>query len=159
MTEPEIPDETIVAVPEAAPATRLGLGVLASVVVVAVGVALWVVLVKSLDKEYFGVSVAIGLLVGYALREVSRRSDLLVRVLAVLLTAVACVVGTLMSQAAVKGQTVSIAHLPKVAYLTFVGALVVAYISATPPKPKKVAAPPTPAEPVDPGEGSVDVDG
>jgi len=141
---------------ETVPATRLGLALLAGVGVIAVGVALWAVLVKSLDKEYFGVSVAIGLLVGYVLREVSRRSDLLVRGLAVLLTAVTCVVGTLVSHA-VADVTTGIGDLPWVAYATFAGALVVAYISATPPKPKKAATPPPPVEPVD--EGSVDVDG
>lgn len=147
-TPQDLPEET--APVEAAPTSRLGLGVLASLGVVAAGIGLWVVLLKSLDKEYFGVTVLIGLLVGYVLREVSRRSDMLVRVLAVVLTAVACVAGTLISRAAYLPDGQSLTKIPGMAYATFAAALVVAYISAVPSKPKKAATPPpAPADPVD----------
>ncbi len=153
----DLPEET--APVDAAPKSRLGLGVLASLVVIAAGIGLWTVLLKSLDKEYFGVTVLIGLLVGYVLREVSRRSDVPVRILAVVLTAVACVAGTLISRAIYLPEGQSLTKMQGIGpYLTFGMALVVAYISAVPSKPKKAATPPAPAEPVDDG-GSVDVDG
>lgn len=174
MTEPDPHDdpnvrddvEVMTDAPVVAPrrASRLLLGVLAGLAVALAGVALWAVLYTKMEKDYVGVSVVIGLLVGYVVREVSRRADIPVRVIAALITAAACLLGTVVAEVA---YTASQYHFPfwdllkdqlphtfqrlgkrnALTFVIYVAAIAVAFLSASPPRPKRVAAPPPPAEP------------
>jgi hypothetical protein len=145
---------------EAAPgpgAGRLLLGLLAAIVVAALGVVLWSTIYAVREREYIGVAVLIGLLAGYTLRAVSRRSDILTRVLAGVVTALACVAGTIFGQVAYVSHHFGVAYwpllkkdLPKtfdvlkhrtgVSWAVFAAAIVIAFLAAAPQKPKKEKA-------------------
>lgn len=152
----------IAAAPPRPGAGRLLLGLLAALVVGAVGVAAWAGIYASREKEYIGVAVIIGLLAGYAMRAVSGRSDLLPRLLAVVVTALSCVAGSLAGEVAFVAHRYGAAfwpllrhdadkwwsvmrHRSGIAWVVFAAALVIAFLAAGPQKPKKekaVAEPP-----------------
>ena len=152
-------------------AGRWLLGIAASVAVILVGSALWALVYDWRNQEYVGVSVLIGLTLGWVLRTVIGRSDLPVRVLAVVLTAVGIVVGTVVGAAWFAAST----NLPgiggfwdvlpdvaphwwdiltdkdrdQITYVIFAAALALAYLSAGPQSSKKKkAAEVTPLEDV-----------
>jgi hypothetical protein len=144
-----------------APRTRLPLGILAGLGVALAGVAAWSLLYALAGRDYVGISVVFGLLIGYVVREVSRRTDLLPRVAAAVLAAALCVVG---STAALAANTAHEFHQPftrilgdllphtfeilkdrnVLTFAIFAAAVVVAFVSAAEPKPKKAKAGPPP---------------
>jgi len=89
-------DETSVGAPvvtTAPPASRLLLATVAALAVAAVGVAAWAGLFLATNKEFPGVTVVFGLLIGYVVSRVSRRGDVVAGIVAALVTAVLCLVG------------------------------------------------------------------
>lgn len=152
----------------AGPGGNLALGVLAAVAVAALGVLLWTVLLLSGVKwNVAGITVIAGLAAGYLIRRVSGRSGLGVRATAAVIIAVAAVVGTVTSVLAFTSHSYKIGfgtllkhykyrdtftllkHLPARTLVIYAAAVVIAFLSAGPQKPK--AAKPGPAtEPVAP---------
>jgi hypothetical protein len=147
----------------AAPRGRLALGIVAGLVAGVVAVAAWVALSAAMDRDYVGIVVVFALVIGWLVREVSRRSDVPARVVAAVITAAVCLVG---STAAVAGDVASDYDVPFFrvfkdllpdtftlitkrgwwAWVIFAAAVVVAFLSAAPaqqPKGKraKSAAP------------------
>lgn len=157
----------------APPRSRLPLATLAGLGVVVAGLVAWTLLYFALDRDYVGISVVVALVVGYVVREVSGRSDIPPRVVAALLTVVLCVVGAVSSASVgiVEDETFAALDLQwwptfrglmkepwtvlesqrAITWAIFGAAVVVAFLSAGPAKPKKgaVAAPAPAAEPVD----------
>lgn len=161
--------------PVAAPKTRLLLGALAGLGVALLGIVAWVVLYLTTDRDFPGITVVTALLIGYVVREVSRRSDVPARLVSALLAAVMCLVGAVaaISALVVKDTPVGEAagfvetfrglmpHVfdvvndryqprPWLTWLIFGAAVLVAYFSTAPAKPKKGAATAAPAEPAAP---------
>lgn len=92
--------DTALAAPVAAGgAKRWLLAIVASLVVIVAGAALWAGVYEWRGQEYVGVGVLIGLSVGWLLRVITKRSDIVVRLVAVLLTALGIVVGTVVANA------------------------------------------------------------
>lgn len=157
----------------AAPAPGAGkvvVATLAALVVAAVGVAVWAFIYAQAEREYVGVAVVIGLTVGWVMRVVSGRSTLPVRVIAVLVTAIACVLGTLFGDAAYTAKefdadffTVlgdiapdtfdTLSKRPALSFVIFAAGMVLAFLSAGPQKTKegrvKNAPQVAPIEPLD----------
>jgi hypothetical protein len=168
-TSDPMADDAAPYVPPAAPAPGAGkvvLGVLAALLVAALGVALWAFVYAQMEREYVGVAVVIGLAVGWVIRVVSGRSTLPVRIVAVVVTAVACVAGTLFGDAAYTAKqfkadffTVlgdiapdtfdTLSKRPVLSFVIFAAGMVLAFLSAGPQKPKKSAPQVAPVEPVD----------
>lgn len=156
-------DMTVDAEPPA-PKTRMVLGTLAGLGVALVGVGVWALLYRQLDKDFPGVSVVFALIIGYVVREVSRRSDLVPRIVASVLTAVLIVVGSVIALSAwetsdwqerglpVSFQDVLEERFPQafellgnqrpLTLVIFGAAVVVAFLSAAPPRPKQVKTAP-----------------
>lgn len=140
--------------------SRLVLGTLAGAGAVLLGIVVWSLLYAYTKRDYVGVSVVFGLLVGYVVREVSRRSDLVPRIVAAVLTAILCVFGSVIALVAntvrvypgekffdVLGNTLPntfeiVSKRNALTYVIFVAAVVVAFLSAGPSKPKAPAAAP-----------------
>jgi hypothetical protein len=137
----------------AEPAGRLALGILAGVLVALLGIAVWAIVYAKAEREFVGVSVVTGLAIGWTIRTVSRRSTMLVRIVAVLLTAAVCVGGTLAGEVAFTSKTYHmgfwkllgdvapdtydlLSKRPVLTFGVFVAALVLAYLAAAPQKPK-----------------------
>lgn len=80
-------------------AKRWLLAIAASLLAIVVGAAVWAAVYDWRDQEYVGVSVLIGLAVGWLMRVITKRSDIVVRLVAVLLTALGIVVGTVVAAA------------------------------------------------------------
>ena len=133
---------------------RLLLAILLSLVVAAAGIAAWSVIYVEAEREYVGVSVVIGLIVGYVVRLVSGRNTIPARLIAVLITALTCVVGTVAAEAAFTANTYGIGFMkvfqdilpdalelmsrrPALTLAIFAAALVLAFMSASPQEPKK----------------------
>ncbi|HVF06127.1 MAG TPA: hypothetical protein VNA20_14895 [Frankiaceae bacterium] len=133
---------------------RLVAAILASLGVVVVGVALWSYIYVQAEREYVGVSVVIGLIVGYVMRLVSGRSTVPVRIIAVLITALACVLGTVAGEAAFTANAYDasffdlfkdilpdsfelVKRRPGLTFAIFGAALVLAFLSASPQDSKK----------------------
>lgn len=153
-----------VAEPVAAPKSRMLLGTLAGLVVVVLGIAAWGALYAALDRDYVGITVVLALLIGYVVREVSRRSDLPPRIVSALLTALLCLVGSISAVAVglvllpeytesywptftrlmERPQDVLKEHNP-LTWAIFGAAVVAAFFSAMPPKPKKTKGAPAAA--------------
>lgn len=141
----------------APPPARWPLAIVAALVVGAVGVVVWGVASALFTRALVGMSVLVGLLVGYVVREVSRRSNLPARIVAVAVTAVVCFAGAFVGDAAYVSadtKTFGVRDLldsykakpfehfkdrPKLQFLIFAVALVVAYLAAGPAKPKAAA--------------------
>jgi hypothetical protein len=140
---------------------RIVLAILAALVVGAIGVAVWGILYATFKREYVGIAVVIGLLVGYVVREVSGRSTIGVRLLASLLTAVACVAGTVVGETAYTAKVYGLPFWDLIDRATkdtwallqdrtllqfgvYAAALVIAFLAAGPKKetPKKGAPDP-----------------
>lgn len=158
------------------PKARWPLAILAGLGTGLLGVVLWAFVFMQFDREYVGVAVIIGLVVGWVIRTVSRRSTVAARVAAVLITAVTCVLGTVIGEVAYTAKFYDadfgkllgdvlpdtfnvVKDRPAVTLGIFVVALVLAWLSAGPQKekPKKQRAsastlPPAPAP--DPQDGS-----
>lgn len=146
----------------APPKSRLVLGTLAGLGAVLLGIVVWSLLYAFAKRDYVGVSVVFGLLIGYVVREVSRRSDLTPRIIAAVLTALLCVFGSVIAQVA---NTARVFHasfwdllvdlLPDtftivskrnaLTFVIFAAAVIVAFLSAGPSKPKAPAVDPRPA--------------
>ncbi len=139
---------------DAEPKARWPLAILAGIGTLLAGFVVWSLVYIIGGKEYVGVAVVVGLVVGWALRVVSRRSTIPVRVVAVLLTAVACVYGPLVASAAFSAVELDegffdifgrafpnaftvLGNQPWQVKLIFVAALVLAWMSASPQKPKQ----------------------
>jgi hypothetical protein len=155
-----------------APSGNLALAVLAAVGACAVAVVLWTVLMLAGGREFVGLTVIAGLAAGYLLRRVSGRSTTVVRVLAGLVTAVACVVGTVTAVVAFTSRTYHVGYVDLLRHfhysetftvvkhrrgmtlVVYAAAVVIAYLSAGPQKPKKVKDEPDAEipEPVVPAE-------
>jgi hypothetical protein len=150
------------------PGGNLALGVLAAVAVAALGVLVWTVLLLSGVKwNVAGITVIAGLAAGYLIRRVSGRSGLGVRVTAAVIIAVAAVVGTVTSVLAFTSHSYKIGfgtllkhykyrdtftllkHLPARTLVIYAAAVVIAFLSAGPQKPKAAKAGPA-DEPVAP---------
>jgi hypothetical protein len=163
--EPVAADDTVFAAaePVAAPRSRLVLGTLAGLGVVLVGIVVWSLLYAYLKRDYVGVSVVFALGIGYVVREVSRRSDLTPRVVSALLAVVLCVFGSVVAQIANTAREFHasfwdlltdllpdtftiVSKRTALTYVIFAAAVVVAFLSAGPSKPKAGAAA-DPAEP------------
>lgn len=147
-------DPVVVPAAPAPGAGRLVLAILASLAVIAVGVGLWSYIYVQAEREYVGVSVVIGLIVGYVMRLVSGRSTVPVRIVAVVLTALACVLGTVAGEAAFTANAYDASFLdlfkdilpdwlelmerrPGLTFAIFAAALVLAFLSASPQDSKK----------------------
>lgn len=162
-------DDGFAAVEPAAPAARWPLAILAALAAAVVGVAVWALIYANLEREYVGVSVVIGLTVGWLIRTVSRRSNLVARVVAVVITAIACVAGTVVGEVAYTSKVYKFEFVkllkdvapdtfkllgdrPALTFGIFAAALVLAFMSAGPQKPKqsKRRGDPTPVAPVEP---------
>lgn len=160
------------AMAEPVPPARWPLAILASLGAAVIGVVLWALIYANAEREYVGVSVVIGLTIGWLMRVVSRRSTIAVRIVAVVITALACVAGTVVGEVAYTSKAFKFAfwtllkdvapdtfkllsERPGLTYGIFVAALVLAFLSAGPQKPKasKLRGDPTPVAPVDePGD-------
>ena len=158
----------------AAPAaSKVFAATLASVVGALVGVAVWAFVHVQLEREYVGVSVIIGLVVGWLMRVLSGRSTLPIRLVAVVVTALSCVAGTLVSRAAFDDTLVDdtlmerlgnllphtgtiMSELRGLTYAIFVAALVLAFLSASPQKEKTKKGAAAPVEPAPLGDGGAD---
>lgn len=175
--EVDVSTESYVAAePVVASKGRLLLAILAGLAVGAFGIAVWTQLYYIRKVDYVGASVVTALLLGYVVREVSGRSGLLPPILSALIAAAVGVVGSVSVAAASVVLTEELAALDPQYWETFrngmkepwnvlegqtvlrsvilVAAVVVGFISATPPKPKKLEAPPPPLEtPDDPENG------
>jgi hypothetical protein len=153
----EAPDDEPVAAAPVSGGKRWLLALLAGLGVALVGVVLWGVLYAVAKREFVGTSVVVGLVIGYVVREVSRRSDLPARLLAVLVTALACVGGTVVGEAAytaahfkigfwrvfgdLRPQTWELLQKRTNLQLAiYAVALVIAFLAAGPAKPKPAAA-------------------
>ena len=153
---------------DAEPGARWPLAILAALAAAAVGVVAWAYIYTTAEREYVGVSVVIGLTVGWLIRVISRRSTLPARILAVVITALACVAGTVTGEVAYTAKTFQadfwrllgdvlpdtftlLRDRPGLTYVIFAAALVLAFLSAGPQKekPKKRDETPAPAESVD----------
>jgi hypothetical protein len=149
-------DEEPVVAPAGRGAKGWLLAILAGVAVVAVGVAGWGLLDTVATRDFVGISVLIGLLVGYVVRELSGRTSLGARLVAVLITAVGCVAGATVGETAYTAATYKVkfwdllpevdvwrlmTHRPAVHYAVYVVALVIAFLAAGPQKPKTKPAP------------------
>ena len=153
-----------VADPLAAPKSRLVLGTLAGLGVVLVGITAWSLLYAFVKRDYVGVSVVFALGIGYVVREVSRRSDLVPRIVSAVLAAILCVFGSVIAQIANTARefpeasfwdllvdllpdTFSIvSHRNALTFVIFAAAVVVAFLSAGPSKPAAPKAQPAPAD-------------
>lgn len=156
--------------PVAAPKGRLPLGALAGVGATLAGVVVWSLLYQSTERDYVGISVVFALLIGYVVREVSRRSDVVPRVISAVLAAILCYLGTITAAAAYTAQesklpfgevwqelfehqSVVFKDRNALTWVIYAAAIVVAYMSAGPPRPKQTAkAGSRPAEPAVPAE-------
>lgn len=155
----------------AVPPARWPLAILAALGAAALGIALWSVIFVAAEREYVGVSVVIGLTVGWLVRVVSRRSNLVARVVAVVITAIACVLGTVVAEVAYTSSQFEFGFLkllgdvlpntfellsdrPGMTLVIFAAALVLAFLSAGPQKekPSKRRGQPEPVDVVDDGE-------
>lgn len=154
-TDPTAGDATLTGIePEPVATERRGsllLGVLAALGVVVAGTVVWALLYRRFNKEYVGIAVLMGLLIGYVLRGLARRSTIAVRVLAVVVTAVGCAAGSVTGDVAYTTKTF---HLPFFSTLwrvrdnwwsiathrtglqwgVFAAALVIAFLAAGPTK-------------------------
>ena len=150
------------AAPAAGGAKRWLLAIAASLVAIVVGSAVWAGIYDWRDQEYVGVSVVIGLAVGWLMRVVTKRSDLVVRLVAILLTALGIAVGMVVaatwfaSSSALPSVPGFWELLPDVipdwwdilthperepiTYIIFGAALLLAYLMAGPQSGKKKAA-------------------
>lgn len=165
--------DTFATEPAAPPLSRLLLALIAGLAVAAAGIAVWAQLYYWRNNNYVGVSVVFALVIGYVVREVSGRSDLLARILAALVTVAFCVVGFVSATAVglvktygaeywpefkrmMKEPWTHIRPAPVLTLVILAAAVVVAFISAGPTKPKQPkqpkAAPAPAAEPTDPYE-------
>lgn len=132
---------------------RVLLGILAAVLVAIAGVAAWALIYAQAEREYVGVAVVIGLAVGWVLRVVSGRTDLWLRFVAVLITAVSCVAGTVTGEVAYTAKVYRadfwqllgdiapdwfevMRRRPALSFAIFLAGLVLAYLSASPQKEK-----------------------
>ncbi len=99
---PEEPGDGVLAAEEPLAAKRgnVPLAILASLAIAAIGVALWGVLAAKTLREYVGISVVVGLIVGYVMRELTRRSTIGVRLIASVITALTCVAGSVVGEVA-----------------------------------------------------------
>lgn len=154
--------------PARPPIGRLVLGLVAEVVIAAVAVALWCVLTKHFPKRNFiGLTVVAGLAGGYALREISRRSSVVVRLASALVVAISCVFGVVAYEATVltnqqpmsfsrafdriKGDWWTLLRHQNVQQLAILAvAVIIAFLAAGPAKPKKVKATEVPTEDEEP---------
>ena len=135
----------------AAEPARWPLAILAALGVMVAGLALWVFIAMQFNRPMAIVAIAFG--VGWVLRVVSRRSTIAVRVLAVVLTAIAAVIGTVIGTAAPEenrfGASLTeafnellpkafdlVADLPAATLAIYGVSLVLAWLSASPPKDK-----------------------
>jgi hypothetical protein len=149
---------------------NLLLAIVAAVGVAAIGVALWGVLYATAKREFVGVSVLIGLLVGYVVRELSKRSTIATRLLAVVVTALACVAGTVVGEVAytaaqfhtkfwklfgdVAGDWFTLLrHRTGLQFAIYAAALVIAFLAAGPTATKRSAPVPPPPPGFDPVGG------
>ncbi len=136
-------------------AKRLVLAILASIALAAGGVALWAGVYAIREREYIGIAVLIGLLVGYVMRAVSGRTTIVVRLIAGLVTAIACVCGTVVGEAAYVAAKYDskfwkllgdiepkwwsiLRHRNALTFAVYAAAVVIAFLAAGPQKPKKV---------------------
>lgn len=160
------------------PGARWLPAILASLLAMAAGVALWAFIYQWREREYPGVAVVIALAVGWLMRVVSRRSTMPVRIVAVLLTALGCVAGSVVGHAAyastqtpesfgtLLGESIEntgniVTDRPALTYVIFAAALVLAYLSASPQspkKPKKGAEPAPLADTAYSGDDALDTD-
>ena len=170
--EAEVADATAVehtdtAPPAADPGAGFGrmlLAVLVALLIATVTVTLWGVLLQKFNKDFVGLTVVGGLVLGYAMREISRRSNILVRLVSVVITALACVAGTVVSEAAFFSRKYHVAfgtifderkkewwfllrHRTTMQFVIYAVALLIAFLAAGPAKPKKVTTDDEPAEP------------
>jgi len=133
---------------------KVVIATVAALVVAAVGVGIWAFIYAQAEREYVGVAVVIGLTVGWVMRVVSGRSTLPVRIIAVVVTAIACVLGTLFGDAAYTAKAYNADFLtvlkdiapdtfdtlskrPALTFVIFAAALVLAFLSAGPQKAKE----------------------
>ena len=146
-----------------APKSRLLLATLAGLTLVAVGVVAWPVLYMTTNRDFPGITVVFALLIGYVVRELARRRDLVPAVVAGLLTAVLCLVGNVAATAAGLSEQYKLPFmdnftdlmsnpfgvlvartesqdLPVLRFVIFAFAVVSAFVSAMPPKPGKQKA-------------------
>lgn len=157
----------------AEPKGRWLLGTLAGLAVVLVGIAVWSLLYRSLERDYVGVTVVFALVIGFVVREVTRRGTLAARLLAAFLTALLCLLGSLVAPVAhfvkanpqfeymdvlkqvFKHPLDALRQNQGVTWGIFVAAIVVAFLSAAPPRPKqpKKKAATTTATENDPSDG------
>lgn len=142
------------------------LATLAGLAVAVVGVVAWALLYVQVEREFVGVSVVIGFVAGWLIRVVSRRHDLPPRVIAVVITAIACVIGTVVAEVAftaseygasftqllgdVLPETFSIVgKRPPLTLAVFGAALVLAFLSAGPQSKDKKSPQVAPLETLD----------
>jgi hypothetical protein len=136
---------------------NLLLGIVGALAVSALGVVLWGILYATVKREFVGLAVLIGLLNGYALRELSRRSTILTRILASVVTALACVAGTVVGEVAYTSAKLHAAfwkllgdvwgdwwtllrHRTGLQFAIYAAALVIAFLSAGPSQATRSAA-------------------
>lgn len=152
------------------PAERRGRGLLlatlAGLAVAVLGIVAWALLYVQVEREFVGVSVVIGFVAGWLIRVVSGRHDLPPRIIAVVITAIACVVGTVVAEVAftaseygasftqllgdVLPETFTIlSKRPLLTLAVFVAALVLAFLSAGPQSKDKTSPQVAPLEPLD----------
>ena len=152
------PDETPVAATP--PVGRFLLAILGGLAVALLGVVVWAMIVDRFDRQYVGVAVIVGLVIGWLMRVVSGRTGLGVRIAAALVTAVHCVLGVVAAQAMfavnqfrgvkffdifddlirddVWNLLTDSKVVPVLSYVIFAAAMVLAFLSAGPQKePKK----------------------
>ncbi|MDQ1711603.1 MAG: hypothetical protein QOE45_1053 [Frankiaceae bacterium] len=155
------------------PRGNLALGILAGIGAAVAGVLVWAGVTLSSGREFVGISVLTGLAVGYLMRRVSGRTGVGTRLGAALITAAACIAGTVMAVVAITSKTYKVGYVdllrhfmysetftivrkrPGLTLVVYAAAVVVAFLSAGPQKPKPsraVAAPPEPVETVEPVE-------
>lgn len=165
LDDDELLDEEGLDEPPAKPGVaQFLLGLLLAVGIGAIGVVIWALIYIKAEREYPGVAVFIALAVGYVLRVVSGRATVPVRIAAALVTAVSSLAGLYVGAVAfavhsankqsilrgrVKFWTLLkddfkwepiksiLKHHNWVAYVIFAAAVVIAFLAASPPKPKK----------------------
>ncbi|HEU0131738.1 MAG TPA: hypothetical protein VFQ85_12190 [Mycobacteriales bacterium] len=162
------PEGFPVAAPEAQPRGSLLLATLAALGIAALGVAAWAIAFSVYpDREFVGIIVIAAIGIGWVLREVSRSSGIAVRAIAVVVTALGCLVGSTVASLVGVAHTFHIGFWtvfkdnydewwrllrdrPALQLATFGLALVVAALSVTPSK-KKTPPPATtaPGSPLD----------
>lgn len=141
-----------------APRSRLPLATLAGLGLVIVGIVAWAALYVAIDRAFPGITVVMALVIGYVVREVSRRSDLAPRIIAAALTAVLCVVGAYVAAVAdvaaqqdipildtvreqLRNAWVFLKAYHWITWVIFAAAVVVAFVSASPAGSKQKAKP------------------